>query len=125
MDTRKVTRAYRLNQWTEIVRQYRSSGQTVAAFCKEKSLNPKSYYYWLRLVREAACEALPAIANNKSMIVPLTLRESTVPPSEPAGNSKIILHYGEFSLDLDENTSSIFIQNTIRTLMNLQVKSSC
>ena len=125
MDTRKIKRTYRLNQWTEIVRQHRSSGQTVAVFCKEQNLNPKSYYYWLRCVREAACEALPAIANNKSMIVPLTLGESIACPSAPAVNSKITLHYGEFSLDIDENTSSLFIENTIRTLMNLQGKSSC
>lgn len=125
MDTRKVKKAYRLNQWTEIVRQCRSSGQTVAVFCKEQNLNPKSYYYWLRLVREAACEALPAIANDKSMIVPLTLGESAACPSESAVNSKITLHYGDFSLDLQENTSSLFIENTIRTLMNLQGKPRC
>lgn len=124
MDTRKVTRAYRLNQWTEFIRQHRSSGQTVAVFCKEKNLNPKSYYYWLRLVREAACESLPAISNNKNMIVPLTLGELATCPSETAGTAKITLHYGEFSLDLNENTSTIFIENTIRTLMNLQAKSS-
>ena len=125
MDTRKIKQTYRLNQWTEIVRKHRSSGQTVAVFCKEQNLNHKSYYYWLKLVREAACEALPAIANNKSMIVPLMLGESVVCSSEPAGNSKITLHYGEFSLDLDENTSSLFIQNTIRTLMNIKGKSLC
>ncbi len=117
MDTRKVKKAYLLNQWTEIVRKCRSSGQTVAIFCNEQNLNPKIYYYWLRLVREAACEALPAIANEKNRIVPLTLGESTACPSKSAVNTKITLYYGEFSLDLDENT--------IRTLMNLQGKSSC
>lgn len=125
MDTRKIKQTYRLNQWTQIVRQHRSSGQTVAVFCKEQNLNPKSYYYWLRLVREAACEALPAIPNNKNMIVPLTLGPLATCPNEPAGTAKITLHYGEFSLDLDENTSSTFIENTIRTLMNLKAKLSC
>ena len=125
MDTRKVTRAYRLNQWTEIIQRYYSSGQTVAVFCKEQDLNPKSYYYWLKCVREAACEALPAIPNSKSMIIPLSLGESAACPNEPCGKSIITLHYGEFSLDLHENTSSIFIENTIRTLMNLHGKLSC
>jgi hypothetical protein len=125
LNTRKVKKAYRLNQWTEIIRKCRSSGQTVVVFCNEQNLNPQSYYYWLRLVREAACEALPAIANEKNMIVPLTLGESAACPSKAAVNTKITLHYGEFSLNLDENTSSSFIEDTIRTLMNLQGKSSC
>ncbi|WP_407670201.1 IS66 family insertion sequence element accessory protein TnpA [Pelosinus propionicus] len=43
MDTQKIKQAYRLNQWTEIVRQCRSSGQTVAAFCKEQNLNHYSF----------------------------------------------------------------------------------
>lgn len=76
-------------------------------------------------VREAACEALPAITNGKSMIITLTLGESATCHSEAAVNSKITLHYGEFSLDLQENTSPIFIENTIRTLMNIQGKPSC
>lgn len=125
MDTRNVKKTYRLNQWTEIIRKFRSSGQTVAVFCKEQNLNPKSYYYWLKRVREAACEALPAIANEKSMIIPLTFGGSSACSSQSAVNSKITLHYGDFSLDLQENTSPIFIENTIRTLMNLQGRSSC
>jgi hypothetical protein len=122
LDTRKVKKAYRLNQWTEIIRQHRSSGQTVAVFCKEQYLNPKSYYYWLRRVREAACEALPAISSEKSIMIPLTIGESATYPSESVVNSKVTLYYGAFSLDFQENTSSIFIENTIRTLMNLQGK---
>jgi len=59
------------------------------------------------------------------MIIPLSLGESAAYHNEPVGNSRITLHYGEFSLDLQENTSPIFIENTIRTLMNLQGKPSC
>ena len=69
MDSRDVTRNYHLNQWTEIIRECRSSGHTVSAWCLEHEVNPKSYYYWLRKVRAAACEALPAINEGSSSIV--------------------------------------------------------
>ncbi|WP_420840575.1 IS66 family insertion sequence element accessory protein TnpA [Brevibacillus parabrevis] len=39
-------------------RQCRSSGQTVAVWCAENNIKPASYYYWLRRIRKAACEAL-------------------------------------------------------------------
>jgi len=48
VDTREATRNYRLNQWTEIVRECRSSGQTVAVWCAENSIKPRNYYYWLK-----------------------------------------------------------------------------
>ena len=125
MDTHKIKQAYRLNQWTEIIRQCRSSGQTVAAFCKEQNLKPQSYYYWLKLVREAACKALPVINNDTNMIVPLTFGEPPTCSSKSVVTSKITLHYGDFSLELEENTSPLFIENIIRTLMNLQKNESC
>lgn len=73
MDTQEVKRQYRLNQWIEVVRQCRSSGQTVSAWCAENNINPKRYYYWLRCVRTAACELLPTSEGNESSIVPVTL----------------------------------------------------
>jgi hypothetical protein len=32
LNTREVTQQYRLNQWTEIIRECRSSGQSVASW---------------------------------------------------------------------------------------------
>jgi hypothetical protein len=39
---------YRLQQWTEIIRDCRSSGQTVVRWCADHEVNVKSYYYWLK-----------------------------------------------------------------------------
>jgi hypothetical protein len=79
LDTREVTRQYRLNQWTEKILECRRSGQTVSAWCAEHNVNPKSYYYWLKRVRLAACEALPVIGDDNQPIVPVKL---PVPPKE-------------------------------------------
>ena len=73
MNTREVTRQYRLQQWTEIIRECRSSGQTVSAWCAEHHINNKSYYYWLKRVRTAACEALPAVSSGNPQFAPVKL----------------------------------------------------
>lgn len=73
MDTREVTHNYRLNKWTEIVRECRSSGQTISAWCTDHNINTKSYYYWLKRVRAAACEALPALESGENTIVPVNI----------------------------------------------------
>ena len=86
MDTQEVKRQHRLNQWIEIVRQCRSSGQTVSTWCAENNINPKRYYYWLRCVRMAACELLPTIGSHETSIVPLTLPNLRI-PEYPDGES--------------------------------------
>lgn len=122
MDTREVTKKYRLSKWTEIIRECRSSGQTVLAWCVEHDINPKSYYYWLKRVRTAACEALPSIGTGNSPIVPVSI------PIHSAGTCSvnqeaspdILLHFGSVTLELQNNASATLIENTLRALQNVR-----
>ena len=118
MNTREVTRRYRLNHWSEIVRECRSSGQTVKAWCAEHDINPKTYYYWLRRVREAACEALPSIEENSS-IVPINIPANADDPV-PESSSQIILRFGSVTLELRNNASATLIENTLRAIQNVR-----
>lgn len=118
MNTREVTRRYRLNHWAEIVRECRSSGQTVKAWCAEHDINPKTYYYWLRRVREAACEALPSIEENSS-IVPINIPANADDPV-PESSSQIILRFGSVTLELRNNASTTLIENTLRAIQNVR-----
>jgi hypothetical protein len=118
LDTREVTRQYRLNQWTEKILECRKSGQTVSAWCAEHNVNPKSYYYWLKRVRLAACEALPVIGDDYQPIVPVKL---PVPPKESdlgkqQSSAAIILHFGSVLVELRNGASPILIENTLKAL---------
>ena len=95
MGTREVTSHYRFNQWTEIIRQCRSSGQTVAVWCAENNIKPTSYYYWLRRIRKAACEALPSLSENNP-IVPLSIPDHAVKMDslDQESSSDIVLRVG-------------------------------
>lgn len=122
MDTREVTKNYRLSKWTEIIRECRSSGQTVLAWCTEHDINTKSYYYWLKRVRTAACETLPTIGTGNNPIVPINI------PTDPAGvrSAKqeaapdILLRLGSVTLELRNNASAGLIENTLRALQNVR-----
>ncbi|EEG79138.1 IS66 family insertion sequence element accessory protein TnpA [Dethiobacter alkaliphilus] len=118
MNTREVTRKYRLNQWTQIIRECRSSGQTVKAWCADNGINQKTYYYWLKKVREAACESLPSLEENSS-IVPVNIPASSDGPG-PESSSQIILRFGSVTLELRNNASEKLIENTLRALQNVR-----
>lgn len=120
MDSRDMTKKYRLNQWTEIIRECRNSGQTVRAWCLEHEVNPKSYYYWLRKVRAAACEALPAINEGSSSIVPFDVQTSGAMDSHHSceRTSYIILHIGSTTVEINNGASATLIETLLRAVKN-------
>jgi transposase-like protein len=122
LNTREVTQKYRLSQWTEIIRECRSSGQTVSAWCADHDINPKSYYYWLRRVRTAACEALPSISTENNQIVPVNIPVHTADTSseDQESSSDIVLRFGSVTLELRNNASATLIENTLRALQNVR-----
>ncbi|WP_084567915.1 IS66 family insertion sequence element accessory protein TnpA [Brevibacillus panacihumi] len=120
MDTREVTTQYRFNQWTEIVRKCRSSGQTVAVWCAENNIKPSSYYYWLRRIRKAACEALPSLSGNNP-IVPVHIPNHAVETcSSDQESSDIVLRFGAVTLEIRNHASATLIENTLRALQHVR-----
>ena len=63
LTTQAVAREVRLRQWQEIIHARQESGLTVKDYCESHGITKDSYYYWQRLVREAAiAEAGPMFA---------------------------------------------------------------
>lgn len=58
MSTQKVTKEYRMAQWTKIIQARQSSGQNVKEFCITQGLSRNAYFYWQRKLREIACTEL-------------------------------------------------------------------
>jgi transposase-like protein len=122
LEAQEAKRQYRLTQWIKIIQQCRSSGQTVSAWCAENSINAKSYYYWLRRVRMAACEALPVNSSNESSIVPIAFPVSL--PKEvrsiPSSAVPIVLRLGSATVEIHNGTSPELIAHTVKALIHVR-----
>ena len=64
----------RLQEWAERIAECQASTMTVEAWCTAHDINVKTYYYWLRKVRQHTIESMPAITNN----LPATPKETPV-----------------------------------------------
>ncbi|WP_240418710.1 IS66 family insertion sequence element accessory protein TnpA [Paenibacillus periandrae] len=123
MNTATITKQYRLNKWIEIVRECRSSGQTVSAWCAQNHINLKSYYYWLKRVREAACETLPALQPQNLPIVPVDFSASPTVQNFPESShttSEILIHMGAVTLEIRNHASATLIEHTLRALQHVR-----
>ena len=122
MNNREIAKQYRFNKWTEIIRECRSSGQTISSWCADHDMNPKTYYYWLKRIRTAACEALPSLGSPNNPIVPITITaptsgiNSTVQEVMP----DMIIRFGAVTLEIRNHASAALIENTLRALQNVR-----
>ena len=122
LNTKEVTYQYRLQKWMEIIRECRSSGQTTSAWCADNNVNIKSYYYWLKRVRLAACETLPALHSTQQQIVPVQLPLSRLDAGVPAMNSPaaIVVRLGAITLELHNFATPALIETTLKALQNVR-----
>ncbi|MBP2034204.1 transposase-like protein [Clostridium algifaecis] len=123
MDVQKATQEYRMNEWIKIIRECHSSGQSVKSWCSENSVRTNKYYYWLRKIRIAACEALPS-KNPEEQIVPLdtpklsSISENAAYVSSETSQADIVIRLGSAVLEIHNGASANLIENTIRVLQN-------
>ena len=55
-DMLAVRNDLRLQNWTEVIRAKQESGLTNREFCAQNGIAEKTYYYWLRKVRQTTLE---------------------------------------------------------------------
>ena len=56
MSTREMARQVRLTHWAQIMHERKESGRSIRVWCRENNIKEKTFYYWQRRLREAACE---------------------------------------------------------------------
>ncbi len=101
----KVKKEVKQAQWAEMVRSRNESGLTVTDWCKQNGINPKTYYYRLKRMRQAVCDEI-----EQHDIVPVEPIASTEPTSE-----KIELSVGDVKIALPDS----FNEDTLRRLIGV------
>ena len=74
-DVLVVRDEYRAQNWAMLIQECNNSGLTKRAFCQQRGISEKSFYYWLRKLRSQIAEAtgpqlvqLEAVPNENDML---------------------------------------------------------
>jgi hypothetical protein len=122
MDVQKVTHEIRLQQWIGIIKERRSSGKSVKSWCEEKGISEKSYFYWQRRVREAACQELTAYQEQQAAKAePIdtntpVFAECRIPEDSHAGGTAITIHLNGAVVEIHHGAKASVIESTVRAL---------
>ena len=105
---------FRMEQWRKIIADCQNSGLKVDEWCEQNGVSRNSYYYWLRKIREKACQSV------SSELLPVT-NESTFAKLELnniQGNSHpaVVLRFGYATIEVMEGTSIETLEAVLSTL---------
>lgn len=120
MDVQKATQEIRLQQWIGIIKECRSSGKSVKSWCRENNISEKSYFYWQRRAREAACQELTAYQekaiipaeNNSSPI----FTECRIPANHRAGETAVTIHLNSAIVEIHPGADTAIIESALHAL---------
>jgi len=117
MNSTTLTRQMKLEKWSEIFRLRQESGLSVSSWCKEKSISKATYYYWLKCVRQEACNKLPVKNTSVNPIVPITFEKSVDPIENNSYSSySMRITTKEFSIEFTNDATCKLIENTLRVI---------
>jgi hypothetical protein len=114
---KKLTKQYRLEQWTSIIQERIKSGKRVDVWCTENNISRNAYYYWLRIVKLETTENSVPDKPQLPKVVPLI---PPMPSYESNNNcTAIILKVNGISLEIQDCASDTIIEKTLRALRNI------
>lgn len=109
----------RLQQWAKIIADCQASDMTVVAWCEANNINIKSYYYWLRKVRNHTLEQMPQLTENLPVPTeddPVTFKRLDVQTPVPEAAAAVIIRLPNATVEVNEGTSQQTVQAVLMAL---------
>jgi len=122
MDSTILTKQVKLHQWSEIFQMRKTSGLTIAEYCRENSIQPSKYYYWLKRVRQAACAQLPVpLSKPANPIVPVTFEEQVAPlESNACSTYAMRIQMSGVSIEFTNDATPRLIESAMQVLSHVR-----
>ena len=111
-----VKNHYRMEQWRKLIIECKNSGLNVQDWCAQNDITKHAYYYWLRKLREEACEDLPAIPKKAKAV---SFKKIEVETPVPNTATAVIIHLPSTTIEVREGTSRQTIEAVLLALKNI------
>lgn len=112
---------HKIQLWSSRIRECRASNLTVADWCSEHDISIKSYYYWMRIIKAEAFDALPVERKTKVLSKKQTspFAEVIIPEKSPTDTCAIRVRIPGFVLEIQNGAVAETIELTLRAAKNL------
>ena len=112
------SRAEKVAEWTNRLRRFEESGQTVTDFCVGEGVSQPSFYHWKKKLRESGTTtAVPGKASNGFRPVMVT------PSTLPAARQKTIVHLGR-DIQIELGSDLTVVESIVKQLLTVTADSN-
>jgi len=122
LDTRKITKEYRISHWSQIIQERNESGLSIKAYCEKVGIHQNVYHYWQRRLREAAIMASGHEETITEINLPVPVPDGwAVCESKDMANaqSTIQIEIGNSRISASESTNPELLEKVCKVLMSL------
>jgi len=120
MDVQRVTHEIRLQQWAGVIKECHGSGKTIRRWCEEQGISTKSYYYWQRKLREAACRELSAYQGREVKTAAVdagpVFAECRITEEHKSGETAVTIHLNGAVVEIHHGAEAAVIESALRAL---------
>lgn len=111
-----VKNQMRARNWQELIQARQDSGQTVVSWCRENNVNIKTYYYWLRKLRqqEIVKQELPVPVEAPEK--PVVFKQLEVHTPVVGIQAAVIIRLPSATVEVTEGTSQATIEAVLLAL---------
>jgi len=118
MDTRKITKEYRLSHWAEIIQARNESGKSIKEFCENNGIRKHAFFYWQRKLRQEACKEL-AVTDNTTSVAPNGWIKLKPPTKTQFSDNSILIELNGCHITVKGNTDLELLKNVCSVLRTL------
>ncbi|MFE5321071.1 IS66 family insertion sequence element accessory protein TnpB [Paenibacillus sp. NPDC056579] len=106
-------REQRRQDWQARIAAYRASGLTMKAWCNANQCSVEQLKYWLYNIKRGSPQTTPDPKTSPVQFVPLATVD---PPGSVSSNPSLILHIGEFRVELHSGFDPKLLREVIHVL---------
>lgn len=111
-----VKTQFRKELWEKLILECQGSGMKVEDWCAQHDVTKHAYYYWLRKIREEACENLPEVREQRK---PVSFKKLEVTPPVPDTEAAVMIHLPSATVEVREGISQRTIETVLLALRNI------
>lgn len=118
MKANELTHQYRVQQWTEIIKNCRSSGLTIDCWCEQNGVSRNTYYYWLRRIRTSYAASLEA-TDKQVQFMPIKLQKELIKETTlEVDEAPVKVIYSGLIIEIHNNATSHLLEQLMKVLKN-------
>lgn len=118
---------FRKEQWKQLILERQASGLTINNWCQQHGFKRTTYFYWLRRIRQEACQALPKpqaatpvpFVQIGTESVPTSVPDPATEEKTPVQETAIHIRLRGADITIANGTSPQMIRATLLALKNL------